>query len=214
MTENKSKLPAEKSAYELATAIKASTDGLSTVFSNHPDFREKIKSLDHWCEQNAITELYREVFFDLLMVWYLSSEIKSPAFFDSLEWEKIEDESLDRGTELLNVMVYLNDCADVDTEPEISDFLYEFMLADSDEFQDEFTIYEPFIKNLEQLDSVQAIQQIQQTISETSPVKELFVPIALMLNGQQEPDDLSVLTHDEQIIYQLLRSYYQYSITA
>jgi len=61
-------------------------------------------------------------------------------YLDSPEWEDIEEETLDRGTELLNLLLYLNECEEEDIVPELDDYLKEFLLVYEDEFQDEYTI--------------------------------------------------------------------------
>jgi hypothetical protein len=108
-----------------------------SVFALEDDFLTKVDALD----------VLREVFFDLLMINFFSADVKKleEDYLDTKEWEDIEEETLDRGTELLNLLLYLNECEDEDIEPELEDYLKEFLLVDEDEFQDEYRIYEPVI---------------------------------------------------------------------
>src|SRR6201999_586870 len=80
---------------------------------------------------------------------FFSADVKKleEDYLDSAEWEEIEQQTLDRGTELLNLLLYLNECRDEEIEPDLDDYLKEFLLVDEDEFQDEHRIYEPVIEN-------------------------------------------------------------------
>src|SRR6201994_576437 len=120
-----------------------------TVFSSDDDFLTKVDALDAVFDDNPEVEELREVFFDMLMINFFSQDVKKleEDYLDSPEWEAIEEDTLDRGTELLNLLLYLNECEDEDIEPGLEDYLKEFLLVDEDEFQDEYHIYEPVIEN-------------------------------------------------------------------
>jgi hypothetical protein len=125
-------------------------------------------------------ESLREVFFDLLMVNFFSADVKKleEDYLDSPEWEAIEEETLDRGTELLNLLLYLNECEDEDIEPELEDYLKEFLLVDEDEFQDEYRIYEPVISHQVLMESpVTEINKVAEKLPDDSELKELFYPM-------------------------------------
>src|SRR5206468_915380 len=93
-------------------------------------------------------------------------------------WEEIEEQTLDRGTELLNVLLYLNECEDEHLEPELDDYLKEFLLVDEDEFQDEYRIYEPVIANQILMESpVEEINKVASSLPDDSELKELFYPM-------------------------------------
>jgi hypothetical protein len=99
-------------------------------------------------------------------------------YLDSKEWEDIEEETLDRGTELLNLLLYLNECEDEEIEPELDDYLKEFLLVDEDEFQDEYRIYEPVIAHQILIESpIEEIAKVAQKLPEDSELKELFYPM-------------------------------------
>jgi hypothetical protein len=125
------------------------TSQLAEVFGLEMDFLTKVNALDKTVDDNPQLEGLREVLFDLLMINFFSADVKKleEDYLDTKEWEDIEEETLDRGTELLNLLLYLNECADEDIEPELEDYLKEFLLVDEDEFQDEYRIYEPVIAN-------------------------------------------------------------------
>jgi hypothetical protein len=99
-------------------------------------------------------------------------------YLESPEWEDIEEQTLDRGTELLNLLLYLNECADEGIEPELSDYLQEFLLVDDDEFQDEYQIYEPVIANQILMESdVSEIRKVAESLADDAEIKDIFYPM-------------------------------------
>jgi hypothetical protein len=151
-----------------------------SVFSSGEDFLTKVDLLDDVFDEHPKLESLREVFFDLLMVNFFSADVKKleEDYLDSPEWEEIEEQTIDRGTELLNLLLYLNECADEDIEPALDDYLKEFLLVDEDEFQDEYRIYEPVIAHQVLMESpVDEITKVAGKLPEDSELKELFYPM-------------------------------------
>ncbi|MDB5288292.1 MAG: hypothetical protein JWR05_3241 [Mucilaginibacter sp.] len=150
------------------------------VFVSDDDFLTKVDLLDEIFDNNPQVEELREVFFDLLMINFFSEDVKKleDDYLETPEWESIEEQTLDRGTEVLNLLLYLNECEDEDIEPELEDYLKEFLLVDEDEFQDEYRIYEPVIANQILIESpVAEIKKVAGTIADDSEVKKLFYPM-------------------------------------
>jgi hypothetical protein len=161
-----------------------------TLFSSDDDFLKKVDSLDEIFNDNPKLEELHEVFFDLLMVNFFSEDVKKleDDYLDTPEWEKIEEQTLDRGTELLNLLLYLNECEDEGIDPELDDYLKEFLLVDEDEFQDEYRIYEPVIANQILIESPAAeIAKVAGTLDDDSELKELFYPMICFFQNP-EPD--------------------------
>ena len=118
--------------------------------------------------------------FDLLLINFFSEDVKKleDDYLETKEWEKIEEQTLDRGTELLNLLLYLNECEDENIDPELDDYLKEFLLVDEDEFQDEYRIYEPVIANQILIESPAAeIAKVADTLDDDSEIKDLFYPM-------------------------------------
>jgi hypothetical protein len=156
------------------------------VFASDEDFLSKADMMDEVFDDNPNIESLREVFFDLLMVNFFSADVKKleEDYLESQEWEEIEEETLDRGTELLNLLLYLNECEDEDIEPELSDYLKEFLLVDEDEFQDEYRIYEPVIQNQILMESpVSEISRVSKSLPGDSEIKEIFYPMMCFFHG-------------------------------
>jgi hypothetical protein len=168
------------------------TDEFADVFASDEDFLSKVDELDAVFDENSEVEELREIFFDLLMINFFSADVKKleEDYLDTPEWESIEEETLDRGTELLNLLLYLNECEDEDIEPELEDYLKEFLLVDEDEFQDEYRIYEPVIANQILIESpVSEISKVAATLPEDSELKELFYPMLCFFQNIDPSDD-------------------------
>ena len=167
------------SKYNSFDAVRLTND-FGEVFASDQDFLTKVDALDEVFDNNPAVESLREVFFDLLMINFFSADVKKleDDYLDTPEWEDIEEQTLDRGTELLNLLLYLNECEDESIEPELEDYLKEFLLVDEDEFQDEYRIYEPIIANQILIDSsVAEISKAAKNLPEDSELKELFYPM-------------------------------------
>ena len=150
------------------------------VFSSPVNFLSKVDLLDKVFDSNPKLEALREVFFDLLLINFFSEDVKKleDDYLETKEWESIEEETLDRGTELLNLLLYLNECTDEDIQPDLEDYLKEFLLVDEDEFQDEHRIYEPVIENQILIESpVAEISRVAAKLPDDSELKEIFYPM-------------------------------------
>lgn len=160
--------------------VSSITRQFAEVFASDEDFLTKVDNLDEVFDDNPKIEELREVFFDLLMINFFSADVKKleEDYLETPEWEAIEEDTLDRGTELLNLLLYLNECEDEDIEPGLDDYLKEFLLVDEDEFQDEYRIYEPVIENQILIESPAGeIAKTAQKLPEDSELKELFYPM-------------------------------------
>ncbi|HWK99922.1 MAG TPA: hypothetical protein VNQ55_08245 [Parapedobacter sp.] len=150
-------------AFESDQAFLAKLMQVDAVFDDHPRFEE-----------------LREVTFDLLLMNFFAADVikLESDYLESEAWEAIEEQTIDRGTELLNLLLYFRECADEDIEPQLSDYLTEFLLVDEDEFQDEHRIYEPVIANQLLVDSSYGeIAKVASKIPENQELADLFYPI-------------------------------------
>lgn len=155
------------------------TKELKDAFSLEVDFLAKIDAFDAVFDKYEDFDQLREVFFDLLMINFFTSDVErlEADYLDSKEWEDIEDQTLDRGTELLNLLLYINECHDENIKPGLEDFLKEFLLVEEDEFQDEFHIYEDIISNQQLAEtSVEEICTNSKILNIGEELEELFVP--------------------------------------
>ncbi len=192
------------SLHEFGLASKISIDGfkdrVESAFNTDEIYLNKVDILDSAFDDFPEFEDLREVYFDLLLMNFFSVDISKLEgdYLESPEWEKIEDQTLERGTELLNLLLYLRECADEDITPQLEDYLKEFLLVDEDEFQDEHRIYEPMIENQALVDSDYAeIARIAELIDIESEIVDLFYPMVSFFN-ENEPTEAQFKEYTEK----------------
>jgi hypothetical protein len=162
-----------------------------SIFTTNEDFLDKVNDLDNLFDEYPQAEALREVYFDLLMVNFFSADMKrlDEDYLDSDEWAEIEEQTIDRGTELLNMLLYLNECKDESIEPSLEDYLSEFLLVDDDEFQDEHRIYEPIIANQILVESTpEEVNRVADTLTDDEELQELFYPIMCFFQNVHPAD--------------------------
>lgn len=168
-------------------------ENLIEVFDKDLGFLEKVAAFDAAFDNYPEFGELREVFFDLLMINFFASDVKKleEDYLDSEEWADIEEDTIDRGTELLNLLLYINECHDEKIKPELDDFLKEFLLVEEDEFQDEFHIYEDLISNQQLVDSsVEDICSHAGMIELREEMEELFVPFMVFFHQPKANDEV------------------------
>lgn len=190
---------------------------LVEVFDQDHPFLEKVVRLDAVFDDFHGFEEMREVAFDLLLINFFAADAEKleDDYLESDEWEAIEDQTIDRGTELLNVLLYLRECADESIEPQLSDYLKEFLLVDEDEFQDEHRIYEPVIANQLLVESAfSEIGKVASNIPENQEIAELFYPVMGFFYEQKPTEaDMAEFTRSspnpafDTAVYSLLVAY-------
>lgn len=166
---------------------------LIEVFSKDLGFMEKLEEFDEAFDEYPAFEELREVFFDLLMINFFASDVNKleEDYLESDEWADIEEETIDRGTELLNLLLYINECHDEQIEPDLEDFLKEFLLVEEDEFQDEFHIYEDLITNQNLVESsVEDICSHAGMIDLSEEMEDLFVPFMTFFHQPKASDQI------------------------
>lgn len=161
---------------------------LETVFESGKTFIDKVEAMDEVFDGNLKFDELREIAFDLLLMNFFAVDVDKLEgdYLESEEWEDIEEQTLDRGTELLNLLLYLRECQDEKIEPQLEDYLKEFLLVDEDEFQDEHRIYEHVIANQALADSsYEEIAKVAGELPKSQELEELFYP---MLSFFYEPN--------------------------
>jgi hypothetical protein len=192
-------------------------ESLVEVFSKDLGFLEKVEEFDEVFDEHPIFDELREVFFDLLMINFFASDIKKleEDYLETDEWADIEEETIERGTELLNLLLYINECHDEGLVPELGDFLKEFLLVEEDEFQDEFHIYEDLISNQQLVESsVEDICSHAGMIEMSEEMEELFVPFMVFFHQPKssvqvikELEDYSANKEFDIAVYTLIANF-------
>lgn len=174
-------------------------DRLIDVFSLEVPYLDKVARLDDAFDDAPQYEELREVAFDLLLMNFFAADVEKLEgdYLESAEWEAIEEETIDRGTELLNLLLYLRECQDEDIQPQLADYLKEFLLVDEDEFQDEYRIYEPVIANQILMESSYGeIAKVAANIPEDQELAGLFYAI-MGFFYEQRPTEQQLVEYRE-----------------
>ncbi|MFB2118494.1 hypothetical protein [Parapedobacter sp. 2B3] len=164
---------------------------LLEAFGSDKAFLDKVGQSDAVFDDHPAFEELREVVFDLLLMNFFAADVEKleSDYLESDAWEEIEEQTIERGTELLNLLLYLRECSDEDIEPELADYLKEFLLVDEDEFQDEHRIYEPIIANQLLVDSSYGeIAKVASNIPGNQELADLFYPIMSFFHEQHPAD--------------------------
>ena len=190
---------------------------LAELFASDNAYLDKVALMDQAFDDHPRFEELREIMFDLLLMNFFAADVEKLEgdYLESEEWEDIENQTIDRGTELLNVLLYLRECADEQIEPQLDDYLKEFLLVDEDEFQDEHRIYEPVIAHQVLVDSAyEEIAKVARKLSPDQELAELFYPIMGFFYEQHPSaeDMKTYLRHSpnpsfDGAVYQLLIAY-------
>lgn len=161
---------------------------ITETFEADLPYMEKVGLLDKTFDDFIHFDDLREPYFDLLLINFFTNDVQrlEADYLESPEWERIEDETIDRGTELLNLLLYLRECRDEKIAAELDDFLKEFLLVEEDEFQDEHRIYEPFIANQILVES--NYSEIARIASDLDPDSELGDLFYAMMSFFAEPE--------------------------
>jgi hypothetical protein len=179
------------------------------IFSSADSFKDKLKRLDDTVEHFQVKPI-SEILVDLLIMNSIAESSDREAFFDSPEWQNIEDTTLDRGSELLNMFLFLQECRDDDLPANLNTFLEDFLLVHEDEFQDEHRIYEDIIKQQEIVETDENnIVALSKTLSPESEMKDLFLPIMLYFYGVENKKkvNLNHFTHYQLAAYAALNGF-------
>src|SRR5690606_9799928 len=81
------------------------------AFKIDKPYLEKLEHLDLVLHHFIHFDDLREIFFDLLLINFFTIDVekREADYLESKEWESIEDQTIDRGTELLNVLLYIRE---------------------------------------------------------------------------------------------------------
>lgn len=146
-----------------------------------------VQQVDGFVDQHKNLESIREFLVDLAILQVLDSGKEDPNFLESKTWNQVEEETEDRGSELINLMIYVRDCVWSELKPNLEDFLHEFLLVEEDDYQDEFTIYEPMIKAQEMIDG-DLDELIMKGNGQKDDMEELFTPsMAFFVKAERKP---------------------------
>lgn len=163
------------------------------ILSHNGDFKSKLARMEESLDAHPEFEPLYHYLFDLLMLSFIASDaaLLDENYLDSEEWMKIEDETSDRGSELLNLYIYLSEAHAQEIPIDLNDYLTEFLLADDDLYQDDFFIYEEIIRNEEIADaSISEVLQLGEKVK-TEELAEIYVPLLAFFNTHESREEVT-----------------------
>lgn len=141
------------------------------------EFDAKLKQSDALSEKLDDAAFVKELSFDWLMAAFLADEEKDEDFLESEAFEQMELRYEMRGTEFMNLLVYLEECNENEVLPSYQDFVHEFLITDDEDVQDDIALYEDFLGLEEILEApFEAFLPRLVTLSEQSALGS-FLPV-------------------------------------
>ncbi|MFN4972591.1 MAG: hypothetical protein ACK5GX_06140 [Bacteroidota bacterium] len=179
-------------------------DTLSALFNQNEHFLHTVKKFDEWLTQNPGLMPVSEYLFDLLLAHHLMQQRGNEDYLFSKEWMDIEDKTIDRGSEFLNLLLYISEAYENDIEIDLEDFLNEFLLVDEDEFQDEHHIYETIIDNADIMAlEIPALNEVVSQLQDDN-LPDLLKPMLLFFYSPKKRIQADYLSPVEQALYDSL----------
>jgi len=197
-------------AYYSSKKEEFSADLLSKLEENLTSknkFIQKIKGLDTLLKAHGIPEDIGEMLFDILLYHFFSEDSQrlGEQFFESEEWEIIEDAIIDRGTELMNLLLYLQECKDSGIKYSLEDYLDEYLIAEDDFDQEEHEVYEAIIKNRDQITDgdIETLVSISNSNTE-SALGDQLLPLLLFFDPNTTNDKkiIAISTNGSNPVFQ------------
>jgi hypothetical protein len=140
----------------------------------------RVQSLDAWVGQCAELTDFSEYLFDLSYIAWLAQQQAdgNDDWMDGHEWQRMEDKLAERGTELLNLLMYLQEVADSELKANLEDFIEQYLTDDEMDFQDDLEVYEEVIANQDWLDLpfTELVAKAEKLAPETA-IPEVFVAL-------------------------------------
>jgi hypothetical protein len=168
---------------EEPAAVAALQDAFSryTALLTAPlDLMKLMQQLDGLVDDQPILKPYREYMFDLCYIGWLANQeaAGNDDWMEQPEWLKIEDKVAERGTEMLNLLMYLQEVRDSQMKATLDDFIEGYLGDDELEFQDDLEVYEEVIAHQEWLDlNYQEMVAKAEKMAEETAIPEVFTPL-------------------------------------
>jgi hypothetical protein len=187
----------------------ANISTLHNVLDMHESYFGQLTAFDNWCKTHNLNNDEKEYLFDLFLLKHLHKQRNVEAYFNTPEWISIEDRTLERGTELMNILMYIDEAIETEVEISIHDFLDEYLLFDDMGSQDEYEIYEDLIDNADladtDLNSIVSVFDKDYDGNLGPLLRPLFI---FFMQPTQLVDCKALLSNVEWAIYNCLMQYY------
>jgi hypothetical protein len=164
-----------------------SSEKIVGIIESDDKFLKKMDLIDAVVAELKIEGETKELIFDGLLFYFFSTAMLKLGedFFDSKEWQTIENTTIDRGTELMNLLLYLQECRDSGIKYSLDDYLDEYLITEDDFGSEEYEMYEAVIKNREMIEDAEE-EEILAVVKQNpdSELGEQLLPVLLFFNRQ------------------------------
>jgi len=152
--------------------------GFRDIFEVHTEMPAQLKAFDNLMSLHPELTDFKEYCFDLFFVQALETLGEdADAYMESPAWQKIEQQTEGRGTEALNLFMYLTEVNESDLKASLDDFLDGFILDEDLDYQDDASIYEEMMANRSWLDLTYAEMVAKaEAMEEETAMPEIFTP--------------------------------------
>ena len=150
-----------------------------------PEMNQQLSKLLE--NETDFADLYPYVF-DLLMLSFIagSNEKVDPEYFESKEWEEIEESTSSLGSEILNLYIYMAEAYQHGIELDFEDYLHEFLIAEDELYQDDFPIYEDLLDNEDLIhEDIESLVAHAQSMEEDDELKQVLVPMIAFFQNDE-----------------------------
>lgn len=152
--------------------------GFQDIFEVHTEMQAQMKAFDNLIGLHPELSEFKEYCFDLFFVQALATlGEEADAYMESPAWQKIEQQTVGRGTEALNLFMYLTEANESDLSPSLDDYLDGFILDEDLDYQDDAEIYEEMMANRDWLD-LTYVEMVAKTeaLEEDTAMPQIFTP--------------------------------------
>jgi len=122
---------------------------LVRVWNCEGNLRTRVAQLDSFLDRYVIDELTSCFIFDVCYTHWLSAESALGELSEA--WLADEEMIADRGSELLTVLMYLQEVAASGLEPDLNDFVDAFLTDEDFDLQDDLGVFEVLIQQSDTL---------------------------------------------------------------
>lgn len=152
--------------------------GFKDIFEVHTEMPAQLKAFDNLMASHPELTDFKEYCFDLFFVQALESLGEdADAYMESPAWQKIEQQTEGRGTEALNLFMYLTEVNESDLKASMDDFLDGFILDEDLDYQDDASIYEEMMSNRNWLELTYSEMVAKaEAMEEETAMPEIFTP--------------------------------------
>jgi hypothetical protein len=164
--------------------------GVLDAMAQDGDVRSRVTLADAATEPLGVEDL-QEYSVDLLLLNAMekAAAANGEEYLDSEEWLAVEADLEERGTELMNLLLFIDYCRDTEEVPDIEEYFDEDLLEDSEEMQEEMEIYEDIIanKHLVEGKASEVLTQAREIAEENPHLAELATAMLLFFADPADP---------------------------